>query len=379
MFMSWLSLLPLCAQGEDVASPVNFQELVANLSDEAFAQRIAAQRQLCEIANNHIEDLARAAVVADDETAERIVEVLESIFLRDEGEQGELAELALEALQFSGRSGSVAAGKVLHGNAMLRESRARKAIEALGGEFVYFKPLAQELGQYYFESKFCLLPVRGVGVGFGDPSVLFAIYLHEDWKGTEADLWHLRRLSHQREIVLYTIRGNSVPLNPLFMLARFIRGLSIQERGACLGISSSPDNGRCEVKKVVRGGAADQAGLQTDDVITHLGNIPIRNFPHLVEELTSRESGEEVTLQVQRRAKDNPLAMEVLNVKVTLGTWREIAQSSDLTNPAPRSFGGPLYVLSAEELQTQLLPMSETPILPSLATDDVETTEAAGK
>lgn len=339
-------------------------QIVANLQSTNFFERTSAQKSLTEIASGRIEDLARAAVVADQETAERIVQVLESIFLSDAGEAGELAEIALEALQFSGRSGSVAAGKVLHGNSRLRESRARKAIESLGGEFVYFKPLAQEMGQYYFESKFSILPVRGVGVGFGEPAVLLAIYLHEDWKGTEEDLWHFRRLAHQRDIVLYSIRGNSIPIEQLLVMARFIRGLSVQERGACLGIQSSAD-GLCEVKKVVTGGAADQAGLKEADIVTQLNEIRIRSFPHLVEELASRKKGDKVTLQVYRNSA-------LQNVEVTLGSWRDVSQKSEKTALPPRPFGGPLHVLSEAEMRELLNAEVDQPISPVMAPDDTD-------
>ena len=315
---------------------VNLEQLVADLSSDSFIERVRAQRKLTEIADENIESLARAALETDFETVERIVRVLEIVFLSDEGERGELAELALEELRFRGGRASVAAGEVLQAHAMLRESRARKAIEALGGEFIYFKPDAkvQDI-LYLFESKFAVVPE--FGVGFGPPAMLQSIYLHEDWKGTADDLWHLRRLTHHQNLSIYCIRGNEININQLFFMARFIRGVSIHERGACLGIQGSLEV-PCTVKEVVKDGAADQAGLEENDVITQLGETPIRSFAHLVEELKAYEIGDALVFEIQR-----PGVANTLSVKVKLGSWRDVSRSQTDIAPTPPAVKGPLF------------------------------------
>jgi hypothetical protein len=48
------------------------------------------------------------------------------------------------------------------------------------------------------------------GIGFGEPAVLYGVWLHSDWKGTAEDLWHIERLAHWPDLVIYSIRGNGI-------------------------------------------------------------------------------------------------------------------------------------------------------------------------
>ena len=67
------------------------------------------------------------------------------------------------------------------------------------------------------------------------------------------------------------------------------------------------------VVAVNEGSAAAQAGLQRGDIITGFDDTPIRSFSDLVGQVTARQPGDEVTLEVVRDR-------EPLELQVTLGT-----------------------------------------------------------
>ena len=317
---------------EIVSGQVDIEAAIQELSSDSFPVRENARRQLTSISENELPLLREVARNADSEQAGRIVDILEVIFLADTGKRGELAERLLEEIRNQGGVASIDAGEVLRANARLRESRARQAIEKLGGEFVYYAPDANIQGLWLFESSVAILP--GIGVGFGPPSVLKSVYLHEDWTGTKEDLWHLKRLSNHRDLTVYLIEGASVTVNDLFQLAGSLPGLSIQERGACLGIQGDNTGGLCAVGEVVEGSAAADAGLQPNDLIIGLNKTPIRNFPHLVEELKAFDVGDQVVFAVIR-------GRDRLVIPVTLGSWRSVSQRSQYVASPPEPFGGP--------------------------------------
>lgn len=314
-------------------------ESLQSLDSESFQVRIAAQRQLLTFAPEHLTEIEELATTGNAETAARLVEVLESVFLKNNNEVGEQAELILQRLSRAGGTASTAAGLVLQSNARIRETRARIALEKLGAQFVYYKPGAHFNGQAIFGFRAATLPE--IGVGFGPPAVLHSIYLHEDWSGTSEDLWHLKRLSNHRDLAIFSIKGNSIEINELYLLARFLKGLSIQERGACLGISSQPFANGCVVGNVVAGGAADRGGLMTNDRVLKLNEIDIRNFPHLVQALQDFKIGDQVTFTIFRD-------IQQMELKIKLGSWRDVAHNSPMAAETPPPFAGPFGLLKNE-------------------------------
>lgn len=324
--------LLLTGSPNGAAAESQLDKILTQFESDSFQARWTAQRSLALLAKDHLIELEELALSRDPDTAERIIEALESVFLKDDGRVGEHAEQILQRLARAGGSASVAAGLVLQGNARVRESRARRALEKLGAQFVYFSPFAAANGQAIFGMKAAVLPE--VGVEFGPAAVLHSIYLHEDWSGTKEDLWHLTRLENQRDLAIYSIQGNSIDLNELFLLARSLRGLTIQERGACLGIRSEPFTTLCVVGTVVKGGAADTAGLVNGDIVVQLNETMIRNFPHLIQSLQSYKIGDEVTFAIFRNGAP-------LEIKVRLGSWRDAARQDELSVESPPHFEGP--------------------------------------
>lgn len=303
-----------------------------SLNSQSFIERKNAQRELVQFASEHLDEVEILAFNSEPETAERLVEILESVFLKNGDKLGEQAEQILERLSSAGGAASVSAGLVLQSNARLRETRARIALEKLGAQFIYYTPGASMNGQALFGFQAATLPE--VGVGFGPPAVLHSIYLHEDWSGTKDDLWHLKRLSNHQDLVIFSIKGNSVEINELYLLTSYLRGLSIYERGACLGITSQPYSTGCRVGTVVEGAAANKGGLLTGDLVILLDELPIRNFQHLVLTLQDFKIGDEVTFTIIRDGAQ-------LEKIVTLGSWRDTIHNSPMTVETPPPFGGP--------------------------------------
>ncbi|MEW4489326.1 PDZ domain-containing protein [Thalassoglobus sp. JC818] len=357
------SIAQVSLADESVVEDADLESVIRNLTSESFVVREGARRRLTALSEAQIPKLGQAVRDADSEQAGRIVDILEVIFLGDEGWRGEIAERVLEDLRNAGGVASIDAGEVLRANARLRESRARQAIEKLGGEFVYYAPDANIQGLWLFESSVAVLP--GIGVGFGPPSVLKSVYLHEDWSGTKEDLWHLQRLSNHRDLTVYLIEGASVSVNDLFVLAASLPGLSIQERGACLGIQGDNTGGLCAVGEVVEGSAAADAGLQPNDLIIGLNKTPIRNFPHLVEELKAFDVGDQVIFAVIR-------GRDRLVIPVTLGSWRSVSQRSQYVASPPEPFGGPLKSEESNVEEVAVPGRPPSPELPSKAPGDGE-------
>ncbi|WP_197441925.1 PDZ domain-containing protein [Thalassoglobus polymorphus] len=315
-------------------------ELIAKLGSSSFVERTEARRELTLSAADNLEALEQAALSADPETAQRLVESLEHVFLQDDGEVGEHAEEILQHLARSGGAASVPAGLVLQGNARLRESRARIALEKLGVQFIYFSPFAISNGREIFAQKAAILPE--IGVELGPAAVLHSIFIHENWSGTTEDLWHFTRLSNHRDLAIYSIKGNNIEINDLYLLARELRGLTIQERGACLGVTSNPFPSPCQVGEVAENGPADKGGLVAGDFVFAVDEKPIRSFPHLVLTLQDYNIGDEVTFTINRNGEE-------LMKQVKLGSWREASFNRDKIVDTPPPVVGPLGKLPVEK------------------------------
>jgi hypothetical protein len=301
------------------------QRLIGQLSSADFQERVRAQRELATLAEAAPELVANLLPKLDSEAQDRLCRLLEGVLLKHDDERGDRAERALEQISRSASPAALEAEAILRCNDRLRESRARAALERLGAQLSFVYPSE---GRSAATSP-------GIGVGFGESAVLDTILILASWKGTPADLWHLKRLSRHQELRLYNIRGSRVPLEDLLRLAAVLPGLMVAERGGCLGIRATPTATAAQVYEVVPNSAAMLAGLQPLDVIERLGPDKVRNFSHLVELLLQYGAGETVMLEVLRNG-------ETLKIPVTLSSWTEIQQSEQFSVPAPAPFAGPL-------------------------------------
>ncbi|WP_437201344.1 PDZ domain-containing protein [Planctomicrobium sp. SH664] len=301
--------------------------LVDQLSDGNFQTRRLAQLELAKEAAQNPEFLAAVIPNAPEEEAVRLVRVLEGIFLQHSDHLGDRAERVLDNLSLTSGVAAQEAEAILLEHTRLRQSRARKAIEELGGQLVFMPSTDPEL----LAARINNPPDRLKGEVL---PVLYGIWLHHNWKGTKEDLWHLTRFSACPSLHLYTITGNQIAVDDLLPLASRIRGLTIEQRGACLGIRNDPTTTACIVKEIVPGGAAARAQLLPDDMILQLDDKKVSSFFHLVQLLQEHEIGDQVTFLVRRR-------FEEIEIPVTLTSWREgLAEDRRFAAPPPY-FTGP--------------------------------------
>lgn len=332
--LALLTPVSLCCAESSPAKPTpELTKAVDALGDSNFRVRTDAEHALRELAieadiTPQLEAFALEARAP--EVARRAVRILEWIFLSQPGPRADAAEAALERLSLSDSPASVAASETLLGSARLRESRACAAIEELGGAVVYVDPNATPVLRNQ-----AVAPQTGVG--FGPPSVLHYVWLHDNWKGGEEGLWHLSRLSHLPDLVVYNIRGNGLDTLTVKHAASNVPGLDVVERGrACLGITDgSPDASRCVIGTVLEGGAAQRAGLQRNDLILSVDGKQVASFNHLVRMLEDLAPEEEVAVDIERRGLP-------LTVKVKLTRWQDIQARTPDSVPAPPEFQGPL-------------------------------------
>jgi len=298
---------------------------IAGLSADSFRERVDAQKKLRRFAATQPQQLASLALKLEPEAQLRAVRLLEETFLGDDTAIGDAAEKGLEDIRRSTSIVSRDADMILIGNGRLREGRAREQIERLGGRLAYTIPL---------ENRDSPTAPR-IGVGFGAPALLQSILISEAWTGTPDDFWHFRRLSHHRNILLYNIRSNKLKLEDLMALSDDIPGLTVLERGASLGVRGGSGESAMIIGEVVANSAAAKADLRANDQILKLDEHEVRNFMQLVDLLLDYAPGQTVKLVVLRDRR-------ILEIPVTLSSWRQMP----LTNPpmelTPEKFPGPL-------------------------------------
>jgi len=324
MGMLILCRIGMVARADETPSVVPVKTLLSALNSDDFSQRVSAQKSLARQAAENPESLAEAFGDASAEERARLLQLLEGVFLASADEQGDRAERTLMTLADAGASTAEA---ILIGNARLRESRAREAIERLGAHLTYIHPALSRSAPP--------ITAPGVGIGFGEPALLRVILIPETWIGTLADLWQFERLSHHQNLIMYNIRGSRLSVDDLLPLTAKLVGLQIVIRGACLGIESSPGSTTAEITAVIEKSAAAEAGLQPNDLIEMLNDTKVRNFSHLVELLTEFHPGDKIDLQVRRNG-------DSLVIPVTLASWKAVLARELQALPAPTPFPGPL-------------------------------------
>jgi membrane-associated protease RseP (regulator of RpoE activity) len=199
------------------------------------------------------------------------------------------------------------------------------AIRELGGKVEYEAVHPDQIGVFQ------LAPFGGFDSTVSVPGFPFAkvhVTLLGSWRGGEEGLRHLARLEYNWGATLQgcgvdvtNVKTSGLSQEAVQGLAARLPGVRVHERGASLGIRCPAFND-CMIGEVVKGGAADRAGLLPQDVIIGFEDQPIASFPDLVAQLMHRAPGEEVTLKVAR-------GVSTLDVKVTLGGWDDLRTGSD--------------------------------------------------
>jgi serine protease Do len=108
---------------------------------------------------------------------------------------------------------------------------------------------------------------------------------------------------------------------------------TIPAPSAALGIELGADTNQARINDIIKGSAAQKAGLQVDDIIRSVAGKEIAGPRQLVETIRNYRPGEKVDLVVER-------GKEKLNIAVVLGSRSQIlhGERSEFQN----SLGGPL-------------------------------------
>ena len=82
------------------------------------------------------------------------------------------------------------------------------------------------------------------------------------------------------------------------------------------------------IDRVNDGGAADEAGLESGDVIVEINGVEIRNVSNLQEQVAINRPGDKILITYIRDGKTRTLNATLKN---TLGTTEVIASSNSFT------------------------------------------------
>jgi hypothetical protein len=123
---------------------------------------------------------------------------------------------------------------------------------------------------------------------------------------------HLGGLKGAQAIVLYGTQLS--PEGASALQSRLANVNVIVKSGAFLGVGANPNGEGCIISTVHPGSAAEQAGLNVGDVITHYKGDKVGNFEALRELIGENRPGDEVEMKIMR-------GPQTLTKRVRLGEW----------------------------------------------------------
>ncbi len=112
--------------------------------------------------------------------------------------------------------------------------------------------------------------------------------------------------------------------------------LGDEDKGAFLGVTTETAVGGVKIVEVVKGSAAEKAGLKKDDIITKVGDEKITSPQVLSDVIGFKKAKDEVKVAYKRNGKEN-------TVKATLGRKKNPAMAYSFNGPEGnmRSFSFP--------------------------------------
>jgi len=274
--------------------------LVRQLDSSDYRVRQTATRQLVQAGGAAIGPVAHAALEGSLEVALRAVAILRAIYTTAKDDATvDAAESALE--QLKSLPNRVVAGRadtVLAGNYPIRQRRAVAEIRKLGGIVNFSNGRVRRL--------------RPVPSGIRPVE---DIQLTPDWKGGNAGLKHIKRLTYLR--ALYHVAGDHVSEKALDELKAALPNLVVHLRGRSrLGIkgqNASRGQG-CFVSEVTTGGTAAKGGVKPGDVITKFAGRKVPDFNILIALIKITKPGDKIPVIVLRNNR-------VVTLTITMQGW----------------------------------------------------------
>jgi hypothetical protein len=357
---AWFACLWACSSLSLLASaaqlPPEFREYARRLVADDFRERQLAQQWLTATpdaaALPWLMEIARGK---DPEAGLRVIRVLERWMVKAPLELADLAERTLEDLSREGPAEiERRAAETLSVQRQLRQRRAVAALRSLGAkvdlgpdldalsvafnvEHADANPQEREL---MVEAQIDAVdPDRELLADDeindrGDPAqadqptreslpqVPRQVFLTSRWTGGDAGTRHLRRLAGVGQLHVYVVRGCGTSLTSVQEATAEIEEVSVQERGPSLGVGNGSAF-ECLVGRVLRGGAAEQAGIEPGDLVVEIEDEPIESFADLVTEVGQYEPGDEVEITIVR-------GLQAMQKQVKLGDWTEVDTETEL-------------------------------------------------
>ncbi len=338
------------AGAQEPPAPVGEHEadgrvLLRQLNSEDFQERLAAQRALRERVQASPELLAKMAREGSAEVSRRALRLLEQLFVNGDEQASVSAERLLMELAEAADESTIAAqpaAEILAGHQDLRQQRAVAAIEKLGGKVDWAPDLfllaarhnaTRPKTEWELADIDWLRSITQAGAASDEarttiPRRVGNVMITSRWSGGIEGLWHLSRLQHVDRLKVLTVTQKQLPDGQQLLpetVSRAVAGLSnaeVEPRGPALGVRGEMLS-YCRISEVLKGGAADQAGLREGDVVLSVNGDPIRHFADLIESIKERQTGETVEMKVQRFT-------EVATISVTLASWEDIDTESHL-------------------------------------------------
>jgi hypothetical protein len=287
---------------------------IADLDDNRYLVREAASRRLLEAGVASLDYLLGAANGDRPEPADRATWILRRL---SSGKDQVLRRQALERLVLLKNRPQVVA-VAQQALAELRHTEAVAALEALGGRYITSE-YGMSIGFYYTPR----------------------LELDQQWRGTDADLVHVRNLVAVRQVAIFGTeisteglahlqQANWLQESSLLLYGTKLESTDVPNvqkllpqvevdyrRGGLLGVgSNTPEGmGSAVVGIVKKGSAAEAVGIKVGDVVQKFENQPVPNFKALTLMIGKHRAGDEVTLEVVRNGQS-------MEFKVTLDAWQ---------------------------------------------------------
>ena len=280
---------------------------IEQLDDDRYDIREIAQQQLAAAGKPSLEAVAEVARSGALESSTRAI----NIFLSwSESKDHDLKIAALEQLVTLAnhpREALAAANLLSHAH----EQAALADIVAMGGHHRPADGLSrngQQRLQIVFDSQW-----KGGNAGLDRLAEVPRASLVSFYLAPVEDegLVRLTQMPNIQRVELY---GTRVSTETIKLLKRRIPDVEVRS-GAQLGIQGTPHGGVPRVANMVKGGAAEKAGLELGDAITEINGENMEDFSALTRRIAQFHPGDTAELTLVRQGK-------ILNKKVTFDRWK---------------------------------------------------------
>ncbi|MBX3443670.1 MAG: PDZ domain-containing protein [Planctomyces sp.] len=348
------------------------ETLIGQLDDDDFAVRSAAALELERVGLAHVEVL-EASAIRNPEYAARIVPLLERLYVGSTdresrrlavsacvsslepvmtamhlsvSEHTDTTRAADQALKRLSRLNSPVAGyarSVFERHGLLRAGRAVSDLRQLGAKVVFTRRAERDESVLLLDRAASDQRAATLGYQPARPHPVYQVFILPGWRGNVESLELISQLERGHRFTVYAITGSGVTSTDIEHANRDAPGFQSENRGAATLGATFDSLSACEIRSVIPGMAASQAGLNKGDRILAIDDQRINTFDALVQSLRGRQVGEVVSMKVLPGryallpAFDEPLPIDpeegrngpddrhVRSIEVRLSGWDELA------------------------------------------------------